>query len=452
MKDGRARSLMQESEGWPGHLWLEGGTVVHLPAEQPRPEARPRGPAKRIGPGFLNPAMAPARTRSVMLLADALTHGWLVPEEAPIRVLDALCSTGVRVRRWRQELPEAHVNRVVVTGNDLDAHALDWAIASFDAHPSGRPVAPRPERRQRVVEPREIEGVHFTQEDARVALLRGGWQWIDLDPFGSPMPFLDAALQGMARRGVLEITATDTAALTGSSAASGRRRYGFQGLVDHYAHDDAVRVLLANVAQAAARQDREITPLLALFDGHHVRVSVMVRTSKTGASAVQEHIGWRIRESDVPYRFVRHPTPEQTERGSGPMWTGPLWNASIAGRMTEQRALELTRPASETLDGWRAEGLQWAAEDEEHAARETVRGVRHIADAAELMAQDGQATMLLNLDDLPRWTGTGRTPRLHHLLEALHEAGHAAARAPDLNPFLVTDAPFEDVVQIAQRL
>ena len=62
------------------------------------------------------------------------------------------------------------------------------------------------------------------------------------------MPFLDAALQGMARRGVLEVTATDTAALTGSSAASGRRRYGFHGMVDHYAHDDAVRVLLANVA------------------------------------------------------------------------------------------------------------------------------------------------------------------------------------------------------------
>lgn len=452
MKDGRPRSFMQEAEGWPGHLWLEGGTVVHLPSDQPRPEARPRGPAKRIGPGFLNPAMAPARTRSVMLLADALEHHWLVPEDAPVRVLDALCSTGVRVRRWRQELPEAHVNRVVVTGNDLDEHALDWAMASFEAHPSGRPVAPRPEHRQRVVEPREIEGVHFTQEDARVALLRGGWQWVDLDPFGSPMPFLDAALQGMARRGVLEITATDTAALTGSSAASGRRRYGFQGLVDHYAHDDAVRVLLANVAQAAARQDREITPLLALFDGHHVRVSVMVRTSKNGASAVHEHIGWRIREDDVPYRFVRHPTPEQTKRGSGPMWTGPLWHAEIAGRLTEARALELTAPEPSVLQAWRDLGLAWDEADIEHAARETVRGVRHIAEASKLMAMDGQNTTLLNLDDLPRWTGTGKTPRLQHLLDALHAAGHGAARVPDLNPFLITDAAFERVVNIARSL
>ena len=36
----------------------------------------PRGPAKKTGGGFLNPAMAPARTRSVLLLNDALQHNW----------------------------------------------------------------------------------------------------------------------------------------------------------------------------------------------------------------------------------------------------------------------------------------------------------------------------------------------------------------------------------------
>ena len=148
--------------------------------------AEARGASKRTGQahrsGFPQPCNGTGRTRSVMLLADALEHDWLVPEGAPIRVLDALCSTGVRIRRWRQELPEAHVGRVVLTGNDLDAHALDWAVASFEAHPSGRSPATRPEHRQRTVKPRDVEGVHFTQEDARVALLQGGWQWVDLDP------------------------------------------------------------------------------------------------------------------------------------------------------------------------------------------------------------------------------------------------------------------------------
>ena len=120
--------------------------------------------------------------------------------------------------------------------------------------------------------------------------------------------------------------------------------------------------------------------------------------------------------------------------------------------MTEDRALALTSPSEEAMKAWHAQGLAWDEGDQEHAMRETRRGVRHIAEAADLMAMDGHDTTLLNLDDLPRWTGTGRTPRLMHLIDALHAAGHAAARAPDLNPFLVTDAPFDAVVQIAQAM
>ena len=134
------------------------------------------------------------------------------------------------------------------------------------------------------------------------------------------------------------------------------------------------------------------------------------------------------------------------------MWTGPLWHAEIAGRLTEARALELTAPEPSVLQAWRDLGLAWDEADIEHAARETVRGVRHIAEASKLMAMDGQNTTLLNLDDLPRWTGTGKTPRLQHLLDALHAAGHGAARVPDLNPFLITDAAFERVVNIARSL
>jgi tRNA G26 N,N-dimethylase Trm1 len=110
--------------GWPGHVWLEGRTLVHMQEEQERPTHMPRGPAKRTGPGFLNPAMAPARTRSVMLLADALEHDWLVKDGRPIRALDALCATGVRIRRWRNEIPGPLQQRLRITANDLDEFAL----------------------------------------------------------------------------------------------------------------------------------------------------------------------------------------------------------------------------------------------------------------------------------------------------------------------------------------
>ena len=50
-------------------------------------------------------------------------------------------------------------------------------------------------------------------------------------PIWLPVPFIDSAIQSLARTGVLEVTATDTAALTGSSLA-------------HRSEDMILRVLL----------------------------------------------------------------------------------------------------------------------------------------------------------------------------------------------------------------
>ena len=388
--------------GWPGQVWLEGRTLVHLLAEQTRPTHMPRGPAKRTGPGFLNPAMAPARTRSILLLNDALEHDWLVRSDQTIRVLDALCATGVRIRRWRNEIPPHVQQRLRITANDLDQFALDWAKISHSTHPPVQSIEHEPEddRYGRNSGQHFVNGLEFRNCDARIAMMENGYQWIDLDPFGSPVQFLDAALQGLSRTGVLEITATDTAALTGSSASSQARRYGAKGIVDVYAHDDAVRLLLATVATSAARLDKSVTPLMALFDGHHVRISCLVKTSREKASKTGDMIGWRVREDDIPYRFVRNPTPEQIKRASGPLWIGPLWDKDIASRMTEEKVLELCQASPEEIEGMKTVGLEWSADDVEYSTRELRRSVRYISDAADLMSREH---LLLNLDSLPRW-------------------------------------------------
>ncbi len=435
--------------GWPGQLWLEGRTLVHLQQEQERPSHMPRGPAKRTGVGFLNPAMAPARTRSVLLLADALEHGWLVKPGRPIRALDALCATGVRIRRWRNEIPSDLQHRLRITGNDLDEFALSWAKTSHHCHPPKRDVEHEPED-DRHGQPSDAvftNGLHFQRLDARMAMVDAAYQWVDLDPFGSPIQFLDAALQSLSRTGVLEVTATDTAALTGSSPSSQARRYQAKGLVDEYAHDDAVRLLLGTVATTAARLDKVVTPLLALFDGHHVRISLLVKTSKSEATKIRDSIGWRVRCEDVPYRFVHHPAPDQLKAASGPMWIGPMWHHGIASRMTEERALDLCHPTEDEIQSHRTQGLQWSDEDTNHSARELRRSVRYIADAAELMSREH---LLLNLDTLPRLAKVGGAPKMEKLLSALVEAGYAAARYPDLEPMLVTDAPFESVIEVVR--
>ena len=429
-------------DGWPGHIWCEGRTFVHLKESQERPTHMPRGPAAKSGTGFMNPAMAPARTRSVLLLQDALEYGW-INGDRPIRALDALCATGIRVRRWRNEISPEHQGRLHITANDLDSEALDWALASTTSDEFTQGITDIDDEQ---LQPEFIErnGIKFQRCDARMAMIQGSFQWIDVDPFGSPISFIDGALQALGRVGVLEVTATDTAALTGSSSTSGMRRYGHKGIVDLYAHDDAVRVLLGTIATRAAQLDRAIEPILALFDGHHVRVSVLVRKSKQGADRNRELMGWRIRTEGKPYKFSVHPSPEEMEKASGPMWIGPLWNGEICSRLTEDHAVATCLARVLDIEKGAKHGLQWSEDDHVYAEREIRRSVRHIADAAPLLSSEH---LLLPFDLLPRLADVGSLPTMERLIDALNEAGHQTARVPDLRPFIATHAPFDTVLE-----
>ena len=164
--------LSQIPDGWPGNIWLEGKTIVHLQPNQERPTHMPRGPAKKTGGGFLNPAMAPSRTRSVLLLQDALENNWLTPEDKPIRALDAMCSTGVRIRRWRNEIPHSLQSRLRITGNDLNDFALSWAINS---HKTNLPqytdnIEMNLDRYGSMAQRIPVDGLYLQKMDAKLAM------------------------------------------------------------------------------------------------------------------------------------------------------------------------------------------------------------------------------------------------------------------------------------------
>jgi tRNA G26 N,N-dimethylase Trm1 len=125
-----------------------------------------------------------------------------------------------------------------------------------------------------------------------------------------------------------------------------------------------------------------------------------------------------------------------------------MWHKEIAGRMTEERALELCSANEEEIEQFRTDGLVWNEKDVNHSARELRRSVRYIADAADLMSREH---LLLNLDALPRLAGVGGAPKMEKLLAALTSLGHSAARYPDLEPMLVTDAPFEVVIEAVKN-
>jgi tRNA G26 N,N-dimethylase Trm1 len=279
--------------------------------------------------------------------------------------------------------------------------------------------------------------INWSQEDARILMHRDSFQWIDIDPFGSPITFIDSAMQSLPRVGMLEITATDTAALCGSASDASKRRYGGLGLNDSYRHDDAIRILLATVAKAAAQHDRTIEPILSLFDGHHLRVSVRVRKSRKKASQVGEMIGWRHRDAAATLSL------EKVEPCSGPLWIGPLCDAEIAGRITEEKALQLCGADEDVMPEY------WTANDLELSHREIIRSVRFIAESADLMSRNH---LFMPIDLLPRLAGLAGPPAMNSLIGALQTAGHCAARGPNMDPTILTDATLDELITVVQNL
>ncbi len=434
---------MSVGEGGTPHR--EGRTLMLLPGI----------PDDALGPGkkssgkvFYNSAMAGSRTRSVLLFRHAMEEGLL--GDGDVYALDGLTASGLRARRWLNELPPEMSSRISATIVDLEGEALGWAEASHEQFP---PSHGKGELRAR-------------QGDLRAEVLRSGRHWVDIDPYGSPAPFIDSAMQCMARSGVMEVSATDTAALTGSSKTALMRRYGARVRTDCLSHDSGMRVMLCAISRVAARHDRSIIPLVSVWDSHHLRVSFRVLKSVSAANALENYIGWRIysptkdealasigsgllAESAVemlpmhcmlPLNF---PVDRNDPRVSGPLWVGPTGNIGAMSSMSEERALESCGP-NYSEDG----PLGWDEKRFEAERRKVSRSVRHISEESSVI----DSCHLIVVDDLAAWLGTGAPASPRKIVDTLRENGHGAGVSSYGKPSFRTSAPWEDIVEAAMSI
>ena len=433
-----------EPDGWPGVVHREGRTLTRVSS---LPDSESKGPAAKSKDSvFHNPAMAGSRTRSVLLMAHAIESGMLGDSE--IRALDGLSASGLRARRWLNELPSNSSSRLIATVGDMEQNALDWAMKTEAEFPS------------------KNGEFNSLLGDLRASVISQGWHWVDIDPFGSPVPFLDTAIQSLARRGVLEVSATDTAALTGSSKNPLMRRYGARVRLDKLKHDSGLRVLMATVARAAARHDRSIIPLLAIWDSHHLRVSVRVLRLMEGANNLEASLGWRVYNptkeeveastnsgllpkdsgTDLPIRCflpLSHPVAREDKRISGPMWIGPMGDKDVMASMTVERSLELCGAIYSENDL-----ANWSQKNVELENRKIARAVRNIAEESEAI----ETTHLVPVDELSSWLERGGPPSPARMAELLNQAGYTSSVSHYAEPAFRSEAPWSEIVRVFDEI
>ena len=103
----------------------EGRTLMLLPN---LPDESQGPGAKASGKVFYNPAMAGSRTRSVLLFRHAMDEGML--GDGTVYALDGLTASGLRARRWLNELSSEKSSRISATMVDLEGEAVEWAEAA----------------------------------------------------------------------------------------------------------------------------------------------------------------------------------------------------------------------------------------------------------------------------------------------------------------------------------
>ena len=269
-----------------------------------------------MAPVFYNPLMKMNRDIAVLALG-----AYQKRTRKPLRIGDPLTGCGVRGLRFAQEVP--HIECVDL--NDINREAVKMTQYNIDLNNLSNIVT-------------------INNLDANVFLSKNSapkkrYNVIDVDPYGSPSPFLDAAVRALQNGGLIALTATDMAVLCGVKDVVCIRKYFGKSLRTEYCHELAVRLLINALVYTAGRHDLGTHVLFSHHTGHYVRVYARIWSGKMKANASIKKLGYVLHCYNCLNRKWIFNIPRLTEghcdvcdkkmRVAGPLWLGNLFDRSF---------------------------------------------------------------------------------------------------------------------------
>jgi tRNA (guanine26-N2/guanine27-N2)-dimethyltransferase len=237
--------------------------------------------------------------------------------------LDGLSASGIRGLRVSME---AKVDKVIL--NDVSSAAYQCI--------------------QRNIARNDIGTCEVFNCNANVLMHEEHFEAVDLDPFGSPSPFISSASRSALS--YLFITATDTAPLCGAHLKSGIRKYMSVPVKTEYHREMGARILLGLAAREMARVDKAMQPMLTHATEHYVRTYLRVINGAKAADRCLEKVGY-IEHCWNCGNFWTSMTPkiETCELCKNQaVLAGPLWLGEIQDRETIEQAIPLVDTENKT--------------------------------------------------------------------------------------------------------
>ncbi len=300
----------------------EGNSVVLVPKLDAY-KKQPSDYAPSKAPVFYNPVMEFNRDLAVLAIQ---THQRSVNRE--IRICEPLTSTGIRGIRFAIEIQGV---KTVLMG-DIYQKAFNLAQNNIQLN--------------KVMELAEVKHLDANRLLGSYSGPKSRFDVVDIDPFGSPVPYLDSAIKSLRHNGFLAATATDMAPLCGVHKKACIRKYGGKPLRTEYCHELAVRLLAGCLAAMAAKHDTGIDLVLSYSSDHYARVFTKIQYGAKKADLSVGKLGYILhcfnclhREiSEKPFSIGINQCPECESKMdyAGPLWLGKLFDKQFCESMMKE--------------------------------------------------------------------------------------------------------------------
>ncbi len=371
---------------------MEGSTKFHLPEYRDT-----KGPSSKDMQVFYNPVMSLNRDFSVLFFSNM---------SGIEKALDGLAASGARGIRVVHETQ--FPGEMVL--NDYSPAAAKIMKMNMQLN-----------QLQMRIETRNLKTL-LTQEY---------YDYIDIDPFGSPVEFSPLAMTAVRNKGFLAITATDTGALCGSYPKAGLRRYGFRNRKGPCLHETGLRGFLGYLVKQAAKVDRYIEPVLSQSIDHYYRVHIRIRNGARKADKMLSDLGY-LRYNGIRNELLRNEEIfKSRERNTdihkgndiiGPFYLGPLHDSSLL--LSFQQTIQ----------------------------QQTLRNTEKVRNLVEIYTGENPLPpFYFDTDRISSFLKRS-SPRLDSLIRKLEHHGYRSSRTQFSQTGLKTEADVDTIVKIFSSL
>ncbi len=283
---------------------------------------------------FYNPVMKFNRDISVLLLNSL--------DIADMQIADIMAGSGVRSLRFLKELKSEKIKNITVNDHDPAFPGLfEKNLALND------------------ISKLDKDKIIILSKDANILLLESrGFDYIDVDPFGSPNDFLESSISRLSRDGVLAVTATDTAPLSGTYIAACVRKYWAKPMRNYMMHETGLRILIRKIQLIGAQHDKALIPLYSYFKDHYFRISFRCIKGKKSVDEVlvrSKYLLFCEKCLSLKVSEFNHEKCESCVSGefmqySGPLWTGELCDKNLSEDISKRNIEKANNTFLEILE------------------------------------------------------------------------------------------------------